>query len=1348
MMAFVGSGTSCALGGPRWKKLVQEIHKAANGDTGPKNLSDDNSTYLSILDEAVLRLGESEEYQNCLNSLFNGNAIKATYEDHNPIRALLELDINRFCTTNYDNAIEDTIAARKELPSNPYRPQRPTKPFSGLSEGDLEQQIRFAAARPRNYTSTEGAKVWHIHGHYSKPKSLVLTQTHYDQLYRASGANFDSTFTRQLLKVALGSSPVLFVGYSMSDQDLLDILRIQRIDHRHYDGLQPLFGIFEREEDDAVEERIRRDMWAKYNLARISYRRDYCAKHGNSKTEMASSCGKCISIRDAYLAAGYEESGDNALIVPPALCAEHAVEQATEAEKAKDCGACNVAHGKSVTHVLRSLQTDAADKDRRFRMQYVRPPANAPVPFEPTTFKPTNVHQLSWARPHAYRTTGADPALTATGWPPLTPIVGRAGTARSLCAELFCYLASRPVLRAASDSIADAKAASLAESTSITISDDADDSETTETNDEMGDEITISDDDNNGYDIMRWDLAESGDVTSLSEVIVKFCLRSGSALELPQIKHYGYRSAFQLLARSKVVVLIEGIEHLLWPESEAPAASALAHRLLKEISGYASRPDPTLGRIVLTTEQVPPQLETPLRNPFIAANHAASKPPTGYLMHDLGPRRQTFVVPPVPAWYAKLHVRDYVKHDAPPALKRHPDFEFGPVEDLVGQLRGAGQVLKLALQWMERSLENPQSVGVSDDLLTPAVLLRDLVADLHGNPGVRRDKVFAKLAFSQSAEYRMLLSAMALAFAPMSERTAKLVVSELAEVDRKVRNGDDDSEVVGGAKATATDAVGAKVEAGDRSGPFETAWDELVKCGVLCESTLQGGAFVVNDFARRQVLNQAQYSTGSAGRSHRPLTGTTAPGPAITAGSLGATLALHAVNVLIENAHENVKAFEDKNRTTAIREEARDVANKDLRAALGFIRSRFEARSASPTVKVNDVLARELTIVNLSRRLAPDSWRVSRDKAAQQPTQKESTFTLGELGWLYNDIAIGMYATGRMDQAEAMYSRGHEIHRLLSVRIGDETYQAQSRLHFAHLAIARADLTLAGFYLDKTEELAHDLPERHRQDFVTRVSGYRGIIAHLQDDRGLAVRYFMQALEDYIPDVKPEFINRRAVAKFLIHFAYLKLDVGNEPNECALYLSEAKGMAEGAYGVDLAVLARIGEANVHRRAKEFSSANRVLRRARAIAEGADLRRIMVEVELQRAQLDLAAGQHDRAWVTATKMLDGATSAGLLLRQTRAIELLGDIAHARGRPSEAKACYTVALDRAERQQYWRRANSCRRRLADLGYAPIPATPSTPSPPIIDDPDTLIDLSDSPEDPQIDDSSHGSSQRGSF
>ncbi len=257
-VAFVGAGCSAPLGYPRWSDiagaLIRETLRALRRHPSePKNKS-----ALASLDSYEGRLADGEELrpvelmfilgvcQSAARQLaardpsandFVGDYFRRAFQPRpepaapavNPYHALLELPIKRFVTTNYDEEIERALEHVRGIPRadfgiDPSSAGRasdapPPKSFTQTEES-YEQLVLFALAKIEEMKNT----VFHCHGRYDKSESIVASEEDYQKWYLLDREGAPAF--RQTIELLLTSNPILFVGYGLQDEDLLQPLRL------------------------------------------------------------------------------------------------------------------------------------------------------------------------------------------------------------------------------------------------------------------------------------------------------------------------------------------------------------------------------------------------------------------------------------------------------------------------------------------------------------------------------------------------------------------------------------------------------------------------------------------------------------------------------------------------------------------------------------------------------------------------------------------------------------------------------------------------------------------------------------------------------------------------------------------------------------------------------------------------------------------------------------------------------------------------------------------------------------------------------------------------------------------
>jgi hypothetical protein len=134
-----------------------------------------------------------------------------------PHALLAELGLPIYLTTNYDDFMYEALAARG------LSPQRAICPWYTSDRSEIEQAT--ALFRQDGGYNPDGSRpiVYHLHGHYSVPESLVVTEDDYVEfLVRVSA---DSNLLPYVIREALAKKMLLFVGYRLADWTFRVIFR-------------------------------------------------------------------------------------------------------------------------------------------------------------------------------------------------------------------------------------------------------------------------------------------------------------------------------------------------------------------------------------------------------------------------------------------------------------------------------------------------------------------------------------------------------------------------------------------------------------------------------------------------------------------------------------------------------------------------------------------------------------------------------------------------------------------------------------------------------------------------------------------------------------------------------------------------------------------------------------------------------------------------------------------------------------------------------------------------------------------------------------------------------------------
>ena len=180
---FIGTGLSMNSGLPSWKRLLEPCLNEL------KISKNENPDLYRVAQYYANRFSDSK-----LRSLVNSQ-INKFYDSNSVLENLLKIRFKSIWTTNYDNLIENELKNRHILHNVIF------------DEKNLSQISTF-----------DKVNIFKINGDYSDPKNMVLTQNDYEN-YELNHSLF-LTF----LKKELVSNSFLFIGYSFSDQIILNCL--------------------------------------------------------------------------------------------------------------------------------------------------------------------------------------------------------------------------------------------------------------------------------------------------------------------------------------------------------------------------------------------------------------------------------------------------------------------------------------------------------------------------------------------------------------------------------------------------------------------------------------------------------------------------------------------------------------------------------------------------------------------------------------------------------------------------------------------------------------------------------------------------------------------------------------------------------------------------------------------------------------------------------------------------------------------------------------------------------------------------------------------------------------------
>lgn len=292
-VAFVGAGCSIPLGYPTWTNLAKELvdhtlealakieNAIASSDReqldrfktrleSGENLRSETLMFIMGLCKRALHDhgGPPKEnpYEEYFQKRFCPRAASETSE-HQPLHRLLKIkSITRFVTTNYDSEIERALHEKRGIPFAEFGIGSDDGRRSFTQESDHYGELAmFALGRHDEARNT----VFHCHGRFDRPQSIIATESEYQEWYLTERAGAGPAF-RQTIELLLGSNPILFVGFGLGDEDLLRPLRILAATNLPQKDSRPIFALLDEEYKAADWER-HQALYDRYGVNVVPY---------------------------------------------------------------------------------------------------------------------------------------------------------------------------------------------------------------------------------------------------------------------------------------------------------------------------------------------------------------------------------------------------------------------------------------------------------------------------------------------------------------------------------------------------------------------------------------------------------------------------------------------------------------------------------------------------------------------------------------------------------------------------------------------------------------------------------------------------------------------------------------------------------------------------------------------------------------------------------------------------------------------------------------------------------------------------------------------------------------------
>lgn len=212
VFAFIGAGSSKKIGYPLWRELIEILEKEIIKNNPDEDLEIykrgsltnqlDYYWYVEILKSYL----NENEFNNIIFDNYKPKEIN--YSSFH--QKLINIPFRHYLTTNYDTVLENaSLSLAKSIDSFCWCDIERLRKFFQFLNDINQQDTRY---------------IFHIHGIFDKKESIILTEKDYINFYTKDD------LAQKILWSIISSFRMCFIGFSMSDLDLLSLFRRTRWD--------------------------------------------------------------------------------------------------------------------------------------------------------------------------------------------------------------------------------------------------------------------------------------------------------------------------------------------------------------------------------------------------------------------------------------------------------------------------------------------------------------------------------------------------------------------------------------------------------------------------------------------------------------------------------------------------------------------------------------------------------------------------------------------------------------------------------------------------------------------------------------------------------------------------------------------------------------------------------------------------------------------------------------------------------------------------------------------------------------------------------------------------------------
>ena len=368
-----------------------------------------------------------------------------------------------------------------------------------------------------------------------------------------------------------------------------------------------------------------------------------------------------------------------------------------------------------------------------------------------------------------------------------------------------------------------------------------------------------------------------------------------------------------------------------------------------------------------------------------------------------------------------------------------------------------------------------------------------------------------------------------------------------------------------------------------------------------------------------------------------------------------------------------------------------------IRAMIDILRSNFACNSVPVWGAFRDYIDMVSITIDLLRNFAiatKECWQPGQDSYEVKPwSSKRGVASAEEMLYLYNELGLAYYNSGSVQDALSVWSLAFDWQKAVSIDDRDQGTMYAASLN-SHIGMAYMQLGWLQSATERFEAARVGAEDTINSDLAWRMKGMLGRIEHFHGNSPAAKKKYQKVAIEM-----EKLGNRRAESYFKRHLAALETRLGNTVDAVRL-ARECKALAASQNAPDLIAFASEMEGRAHSAAGENEKAIRKFRIALAEAERLDISRLKADILLGLAKIQLRLGDANAARRRAIEVMELANENLLVLRQAKALVIFGKVAAELGEDKLAHDILDHAVQLAADSQFRLVEGDAREALAEL------------------------------------------------